>query len=303
MGVLVNNNEVEFFELSHQYFIGGKELIGVTSLMKKHGLGANYDGIPEDVLKKAAERGTEIHKLLEAYDNGEVVAETPELKAYKKLGLDVMRSEYLISDNEMVASMIDKVLWADEPGMVDLGDVKTTSTLHKEALSWQLSIYAYLFERQNPGIKVRNLIGIHVRDGKAKTARAERKSDALIEELFQAEREGRIFSQDSDTPHALAVLSFDEVMALEQAETILAQIAEQKKNTEELIADIKDKLYCYMQDNNIDEITCGDGVYKRKRESIRESIDTARLKKDLPEIAEKYTKTTSVKGSITFKTK
>ena len=88
-------NTVIFDELTHSYICGDKLLIGVTTLMKKHGLSPDYGDIPAEVLAKAAARGTAIHNLLEDYDNGKAVQEDEagNLKAYKELGLKIHCSE------------------------------------------------------------------------------------------------------------------------------------------------------------------------------------------------------------------
>ena len=84
------NKKVFFSDIVHCYLNDkGDELIGVTSLMKKHGLGADYSGIPQDVLERAAERGSRVHRLLEDYDNGKAVEDCPILQSYKSLGLQV----------------------------------------------------------------------------------------------------------------------------------------------------------------------------------------------------------------------
>ena len=71
---LTRSNRVYFDATSHSYLLDGETLLmGVTELMKKHGLGADYSGIPEATLRKAAEEGTAIHQEIEAYDNGESV--------------------------------------------------------------------------------------------------------------------------------------------------------------------------------------------------------------------------------------
>lgn len=187
---------VVFQEDIHKYYstADGHELIGVTSLMRKHGLSPDYSMTDRITLHYAAVRGSAMHKLFEDHDNGVkvkvadiVTAEVeedengdlvPRLNAegkaiervlmekasvkklydsYKKLGLPILASEYLIADpSETVASSIDKVGRENEDGTIDLYDVKFTASVHHDALEVQLSIYARLFEIQT-GLKVRNL--------------------------------------------------------------------------------------------------------------------------------------------------
>ena len=116
---LRKNKEVAFNEWLHVYTASdGHTLIGATELMKRHGLSPDYGGISKDVLEKAAARGTAIHQLLQDYDDGKAVIEDENLKAYKTLGLKVHCSEYLVSDNEIVATFIDKVL--DDCSLADV---------------------------------------------------------------------------------------------------------------------------------------------------------------------------------------
>ena len=202
-------NSVMFDEFTHSYICGNKLLTGVTSLMRKHGLSPDYSGIPESVLESAAAKGTAIHQLIEDYDNGKTVAVDENLSAYAALKLDVHCSEYLVSDEDMVASFIDKV-FTD----CSLADVKTTSEVHKRSVAWQLSIYAYLFERQNPSKKVPHIYCIHVRDGKAKLIELARIPDEQVEALFQAEREGRIYEDPYVDPDVSVVLKNEDLCAL-----------------------------------------------------------------------------------------
>lgn len=297
---LRTNHSVEFFEGTHQYFCGEDELIGVTTLMKKHGLSPDYTGIRTSVLNAAAERGSQIHKLLEDYDNGKTVVETAELKAYKKLGLQVIASEYLVSDNKLVASSIDKVLSTGEECMVDLGDVKTTSTLHKDALAWQLSIYAYLFELQNPKIKVRNLYGIHVRNGKAVLHQVNRIPTKHIVALFRAEAKGDLYEDDRQKVEATSILNAEDILTLADCESQLLELSAEIERLKGIEAAFKDKLYEAMMKQNLDEMTLPGGIFKLKRPYTKKSIDTKKLAADHPEIAEKYMKETLVKGNVTF---
>ena len=73
----------------------------------------------------------------------------------KENNLTPLVNEYLVSDAMSYASSID-IIFDD----LTLADIKTTSRLDMEYLSWQLSIYAHLFEMQNPGLKVPRLLAI-----------------------------------------------------------------------------------------------------------------------------------------------
>lgn len=104
-----------------------------------------YRDVPEDVLRKAAERGTMIHSICELVDDMGITHDSDEAQGYKELKDDwELRyecSEYLVSDNEHYASCIDKVY--REMKLIYFGRYKTTYVLDKESVRWQLSIYAY----------------------------------------------------------------------------------------------------------------------------------------------------------------
>ena len=97
-----------------------------------------------------------------------------------------------MTDNEYFASPIDKVFEFGK-NEADLGDIKTTSELDLKYLSWQLSIYAFLFELQNPYITVRKLYGIWLKGKRAKLVEVNRIDPRIIRELLLCEIEGRAF--------------------------------------------------------------------------------------------------------------
>lgn len=287
---------VMFDELTHSYFCGDKMLIGVTSLMAKHGLAANYSAVPSGVLERAAAKGTATHELLEHYDNGEAVVEDENLKAYKRLKLKVLCSEYLVSDNDVVATFIDKVL--DD---YSLADVKTTSEVHTSALEWQLSICAYLFERQNPGIKVPALYCIHVRNKKAKLIPVNRIPDEEVERLIDCERKGEEFvCVDLGTGTSEALTKSEELALASSLESI-AIFKQKIKEAESAAAEIQNRLYDYMKEHNLTEVFGETGKFVRRAETTRISLDTKALKEKNPKIYAKYKVETAVKGGISFK--
>lgn len=139
-----------FDEDSHAYTKSGKTYISVTQLLQKYGLSANYAGIPTDVLAKAAARGTAIHKGLEDYiklgTNSNNLPEVSMLEQYvnsRGINTALSHSEAVVYDDTYsIAGTLD---WQYTDGSDNIiADFKTTSTLHMEAVSWQLSIYNFL---------------------------------------------------------------------------------------------------------------------------------------------------------------
>lgn len=309
--------KVTFDPILHIYECGGKELIGVTGLLKKHGLSpSEYAKIDQRVLENAAERGTQFHSILEDYDNGKDILSpvivtnldgdtfdyTGAFKEYCKLGLNVVESEYLVSDCKTVATFIDKVVWVSETE-VYIDDVKTTQKIHTESVSWQCSIGAYLFERQNPGIKVVGIHCIHTRDAHTKYVELPRVPDEKIEALLKAEAQGVIYSIHEDAPEATIAIGEKE---LAEFKDLTLQMAAMKATMDALSAkkeQITSRLLDYMQENHLPEMSSEFGTFSVKAGYTRTSIDSTRLKKEHPEIAEKYSKTTEVAPSLTFKAK
>lgn len=185
-------SEVVFNSKDHTYILNGKQLSGITSLLDRQLFKDKYSGIPEEILRKAAERGTYIHQCCELVDEG-FVSDNQEsinyLKLKEKYNLRFEESEYLVSDNEHVASCIDKVYRYDDTTFF-LGDIKTTYKLNKEYVMWQLSIYAYLFEKQNPGTKVSSIFAIWLRGKTAKLVELDRVPTEKVEELLRCDAMG-----------------------------------------------------------------------------------------------------------------
>ena len=167
--MILKYSRVDYDPVSHTYTLDGKQLSGITGVIKDKLFPSYYKDVPEDVLNKAAERGHRIHTAIELFDTCDIPTEDcDELKGYIEeifshdfIGRH-MASEYVVSDNEQYASAIDKV-YADGMGGVILADIKTTYKLDTDYVSWQLSVYAYFFSMLNPGIPVSGAYAIWLR--------------------------------------------------------------------------------------------------------------------------------------------
>lgn len=307
---LRNNPNIYFSPEAHIYLMGDKELMGVTSLMQKHGLSPDYSDIPEAVLRKAADEGTRLHKIIEDYDNGETMLTSEFLDEYKQIcresGLIFVCNELLISDEEIVASMIDGVYKGSKPDTFILVDYKSTQKVHWRSLSWQLSIYKVLFERQFPGAKVEALKVLHLdkkRDKVLGLYPVEEIPEAEVDALLLAEKEGRIYVDENDVPSADLVLPEQELAAYVANATKIAELKAVIKDLEEAMKAQDEKIRIYMEDNNIETMSAPGGEFKLKKSYTQERVDSKKLKEKWPSIWEAVSKTVTVKGSVSFKNK
>lgn len=308
-------DRVKFLDFTHDYILDDdKFLIGVTTLMKKHHLSPNYTGIDEAVLQHAADLGTAAHQTIEAYCNGQPVRDIPLVRTFSNLGLNIVATEYLVTDYETVASSIDLVNKVDE-NTVDLLDMKRTSTVHKDAVTWQLSIYKYLFEKENPNIKVRGLYCLPIKKGNkddilgdtcARLVEVTPIDASKIEALLQAEKEGRIYADDGEDTNALYVKNTVEgflSVGFGDALRLLAEYQAKVKEVEDNIASAKEQIYQEMLAKGVDKVDV-DGVSITLKKPYQSSkFDSSTFKKDHPEVYESYVKTSEAKGNIIIKIK
>lgn len=187
---VLKQSGVIFDELTHTYYYMGETLSGITSLLHRTLFADKYNGIAPEVLAKAAEYGHNIHEQIELCDTLGVESDNPSVQAYYKMKQDykltTLVNEYLVSDEVAYASSIDIVF--DD---YTLADIKTTSRLDMEYLSWQLSFYAYLFEMQNPTLKVPRLLAIWLpkpRYGKPMLVEVQRKSLDQLKEVLEMDK-------------------------------------------------------------------------------------------------------------------
>jgi hypothetical protein len=273
----------------------GEELIGVTSLMKKHGLSADYDGIPEAILKKAAERGTEIHRDC---DNGWAFDDydTPDGRVYgdllKEKGIEIVASEYLVSDDKMVATKIDNVFLYENKLYV--GDLKRTQKLHTEPLRWQLSIGKYLFEKMNK-INVDGLAAFWFNKGKCEFIPMEPIAPEEVEKLFECERMGVMYEQPKIELPEQTTKAIEQVKNIEQfiiqAEEEIKRLKEQREQYTAII----------------EESFTSSGIKSWETDSLRvtlvapttvKTFDSKKFVEEHPEIAKDYYKESEKRGYL-----
>lgn len=266
----------------------GEMYKGITSTLLRRLFPNKYDGIPEAILKKAAERGTLVHEDIELVDSLGVDPSTEEGKNYlelkKKYNLNYLTGEWTVSDMQHYATNIDCIYEVEE-NVVDIADFKTTSKFDKESVAWQLSICATFLEMNNPHIKVRNLYGIWLRGDIAELIEVERVAD--VDKLIRADINDEPFEYRPFFPDYIV-----------QNETTLYVLGRKIKELTEQYEACKAEVLGKMAENGEKSFDTGAVLITYVAPSKRESFDSKAFKADNADLYGKYIKTSETKESL-----
>lgn len=307
--IALREPKVVFDETGHTYTNEtGKQLSGVTALLKRQLFADKYDGISESVLERAAERGNLIHRQVEMYETfgGDVDTMSDEAKTYATLkdanNFETIATELLVSDGENVASGIDVVwekkikdissdAWLSE---IYLCDIKTTSKLDMEYLSWQLSIYKYLLLLNNPDVEIRGLYACWLpreQYGKPKLVPVDEKPMEWVKDLIETDARGEQWVN----PEAALVAEREQSLAVPQELTrAIASFLEAEKQAKEM----KERLRTLMEEHGISKWECDEFTATIGKDSEATTFDSKAFKAAHPDEYEKWVRTTTRKGSF-----
>lgn len=288
---------LEFDEKLHQYTLDGKKLISVTQLMQKHGLGPTYAGVSSEVLSKKAERGTLIHQEIEDFNKTGEIGFTGEVALFRdyvaRNELDVLESECRVH-NDIVAGTIDLIL-EDSHFKPIIADIKTTYTLHQEAVSWQLSIYLKLwFDTQKIPFTWENWRGqaFHFnKDGELNVVDIPLKPFEEIEKLMNCERNGEIYKQELQ-------LNENKLNAFIALENMLKNLDEEKKEIQAKQDELKAALLEELESRGIKSFENDKIKITYVAPSKRVTLDSKGVREKYPDIYEEFSKETETKASV-----
>lgn len=290
-------NKAFFRESDHTYWLGDKQLISVTQLIKKHGLSTDYSCINKKVLNKKSDRGSLIHKEIEEYIITGIMGFTTELEDYirisNELEITPINAEQIVN-NDIIAGTVDLQatrLKQELPcnGFIKiLVDFKTGTTINKEACRWQLSLYERLIGEQFDELYIFHL------GEKSKAIKVDRIPADELDKLIECERNGEIYAKRE------MVLAQDLLVEIKKVEQYIKDIDTQKKEAEATSEALKATLMEAMASQGIKSYETLDKSMQITyiEPTTRESIDSTRLKKELPDIAKKYLKVSNVKASV-----
>ena len=177
---------------------------------------------------------------------------------------------------------------------------------------WQLSIYAELFEAENPGLKVEGLACNWLKADADAFWVIERKPSELVQELLKT----TYFFSDNGPVYFHPDLSMFGI-----GSTLPAEVKEQTpivapdvvdyftrllktyKDAEAKLEEAKTALRAAMTEHKVKSFDFGTFSATIGADSVSTSFDTKTFKKDHPELYKKYASSKAKKGSFTIKLK
>lgn len=163
--------DLEYYDEEHLYLFEGLILPSVTQIIDKKF--NDYAGVPKDILNRAAERGTKVHKQIENFCKSGIDDGSTAIRHFKFLqsqyNFEVLDNEMplviFMDDVPVACGRLDMTIEMD--GKVGIADIKTCSALNKEKIAYQLNMYR-LGLMQTYGVQAEFLKIIHIRDDKRK---------------------------------------------------------------------------------------------------------------------------------------
>ena len=288
---------IEFNETTHTYTLEGKVLISTTQLLSKYGLVPSYEYVNKETLNKSAEFGRFVHKEIENYIKKGEIGWSDQLHLF----VDYVRSNGNMTDllsetivhNEHIAGTIDLIY--KKEGYTYIGDFKTTYSLNTHAVSWQLSIYAYLYDKEN--YENTKIQCFHFTKDRLDVIELKLIAKSEVERLFESYINNTDFIEGDDViPLALSA-------ELNKLETAIVNYELELKRKKEEEKALLEKIKLIMEINGVKKCTCGKVDISYFEEATKKTIDTARLREEMPDVVEKYERTSKISSYIKIKIK
>lgn len=277
----INSNNIVFNEDTHTYTRNDADYTSVTTLLKNYNLSADYSNIDPVVLAKAAERGKQVHKVLENYIKKNEFVPNVDLGNFMQYiqlrGIDLTTAaseEIVYNDTYKIAGTID-FQYIDGDDII-IADFKTTSSIHWNSVTWQLSIYNYI--KTNGDVLsyyLNKLKVIHMYNGKFAIHELPLIEYNEVVKLLEANLNNTPYTYIPDTS---MIISDSESVVLEQ---LMIEINQCEKILEELNAKkaaYSKRLLQNMKDNNQRNLNINNVFMSVKNSYDRHTVDKDLLK-------------------------
>ena len=278
---------IEFVEKTHTYLYDGVVIPSVSEIVKWY-FGDMYKDVPEDILKRSAEYGTNVHEAIEEYiETGairdEYFGQVLNYISMEEVNLiDIESTEKIICYEGKYAGRYD--LLGTVEGRPALLDIKTTYKVNEEHLKLQLGLY-----RLALGKDLDTYCVWLPKSGDKKLIKIDAYDNEKCKEIVKSFLEGKI------SPTALAKAEHGELFT----ENEIAQIRDfmsLKKRIDEIIEEGKKKAIEYMKANDIKSFENEYYKITLTQATTKKVVDTDKMKKE--GIYQSYLKESPVSESV-----
>ena len=295
---------VTFDPFIHEYSDENQRVIlSVTQLLSKHHLSPDYSNVSHKVLSLSAEKGTNVHLAFETAikSGGKEDSGNPLVRKF----LDEIYPLYTDWQSEVMvwydgspsgvpyAGTVDLICFDPRTGRWIIWDIKTTSSVHRESVSWQTSMYrlgwCHLNGKETDNVDLRCL---HVKEN-LKVIELDGISDKDIEDLLSYEAEGLPYDRNT----AVMVKPETEALALEY-ETRMIELKRAADEVKEVYDKLKNALYEQMLERNISNLETPKLKISLTRPYKKTGFDSKGMQKDHPELYKAYVTESMVKGNV-----
>lgn len=257
---------------------------------------------------------------------------TQELDNYilHQTGFKPLFNELTVSDNNKWASQIDNGWIYEKTNGIWLIDTKSNNVdlypicgyfipeyfmsgeeALREYLSWQLSIYAELFEAENPELKVEGLACNWLRKDKETFWVIERKPSVLVNELLSTEYvftdNGPVYFHHNPSIFGIGVnlpaKKEERIILPENVVDYMAGLLRTAKEAETKLDEAKTALRAAMTQHGVKKFDFGLFTASLSSASTTSRFNSKQFKVDHPELYEKYVSKSTSQGSLTIKLK
>lgn len=292
---IIEKLKIRFVEETHKYYVADKEIPSATTIISK--VLGNPFAKETIYMRQARDKGTMIHKAISDFivDGKEPEFIFPEFDNFLELS----------KKHDIVWDLSEQIIYNNVEGMEYAGtldlfsllseeitDIKTGSTKQIKKWTIQLSLYAQAL-RDIFGIKVSkgSIFWLHNED-------CEYIPITLLSKAEIADFLRKYYFPNTDTPKeeeiALKCLNSNAIQELDETLTAI-EIMEEK------IKSIKEKIKIEMEQRNITQIKLGNRLVSYVAPTVRESIDTKKLKSEFPDVWSSCKRESKVSSSIRIK--
>lgn len=147
---------IEYLDEEHLYLYEGVIIPSVTQILE-YKFPDKYKDVPKYILEKKARYGTIVHKVIQDLEEQNLeyinvndiyvdVAQEEYQKLKQQYKIDVLNQEQIVHYKDKYAGRLDMIALVNKK--LCLIDIKTTTELDLEYLSWQLSLYELAFGKR-----------------------------------------------------------------------------------------------------------------------------------------------------------